>query len=107
MSAFGEKLHALLTHLKGGEELAQHEVETLVQEFLDHVKSEFATLREEVIAELTTIVTELKAEVANVAALFKDGLTLADAPQGDSRDVAPVQGETPPVSDPAPAQPAE
>jgi len=107
MSSFGEKLHGLLAKLKGGEELAQHEVETLVQEFLDHVKPEFATFREEVVAELTNVVTELKAEVANALALLKGGLASADAPQGDSGDVVPAQGEIPPVADPVPAQPAE
>lgn len=107
MSAFGDELHKLLSKLKGGEELAQHEVETLVQEFLTHVQPAISQLREEVTRELTTAVETIKADLANAIAEIKGVAKPTDAPQGNSGDTAPVEGETPAVPAETPAQPAE
>lgn len=113
MSAFGTKLHELLAKLKGGEELAQHEVETLVNEFLTHVSPIMEELRTEVTTELAKAVAAIREDLRTALDAIGLGLAkadqppVADAPQGDSSDPAPVGDAAPAAPAETPAQPAE
>ena len=108
MSAFSDKLHALLTKLKGGEELAQHEVETMVEEFINHVTPVIETVKNDVLTAIDEAAKQARADVEKLAEKLKGDVSAAtDAPQAVSTAGETSDGETSGVTVEAPSTPAE
>lgn len=104
MSAIGEKLHALLARIRGGEELAQHEVEAVVQELLQHFTPAFETIKSDVLNEFHAAVANAKAELEALVATLKTDVEGAVPAAPD--ETAPDAPETPAPA-PAPETPAD
>jgi len=112
VSLFSDEMHKLLTRLKGGEELAQHEVEAVVNAAVAH----FVPLLENLRGELTTVFTEaltqarqdiqealaaMKAEI-KVEVAGRTGVT-----QASEMSDGLVTGTINPTPDSEPSAPAE
>lgn len=105
MSSLSQKLHSLLTRLRGGEAVLEHEVEDAIQAAIAHfapaveaIKADIAKTLEEAVAnakqEITTLVAEIKAELQGGTG--KKGAPTADQ-AGDTAE-APAAGTSSDVS---------
>lgn len=110
MSAFGDEIHKLLLRLKGGEELAKHEVEAAVSAAMEHLAPLIQEAKDEAAAAVQQLLTEAKTELAALVAEVRAEvakLTAQDAPQTGEMNDGPVTGAASPIPDGNPAEPAE
>jgi len=112
MSLFGDEIHKLLTRLKGGEELAQHEVEAVVNAAVTHFVPMLENLRGELTTTFTEALTQARQEIqaaleAAKAEIKAEVAGRAGAPQAGETSDGPATGTTSLTPDPEPSAPAE
>ena len=110
MSAFGDEIHKLLLRLKGGEELAKHEVEAAVNAAMEHLAPLIQEAKDDAAAAVQQLLTDAKAELAALVAEVRAEvakLTAQGATEAGSTSDGPATGMISPAPAEAPAAPAE
>lgn len=79
MTTIGEKFHNLLQRIRGGEEVAHEEVESVLRQAVEHFAPTLDKIKEDVTATFDEVVADARVEIETLVAKVRADVTSTTA----------------------------